>query len=241
MFPLRDLVPLHRRPWLTYGLIAANVLVFGYQALLEPEAAHILPLRYGVVPFALIHHFDINTFGTLFTSMFLHGDLLHIASNMWFLYIFGDNVEDALGPVKFLVLYLATGLCAALTHVLIDVDSTVPMLGASGAIAGVLAAYFRLFPRARVVTLIPILVIVLVRELPAVFFIVAWFILQLLYGIESLHGPAQGGGIAFFAHIGGFVAGLVLVSLLRDPHNDSAGFVPSSPAQRYRLRDPREP
>jgi membrane associated rhomboid family serine protease len=241
VIPLRDLVPVRRRPWVTYGLIAANVVIFGYKALLSPEAASLLAYRHGLVPVVFVQHLGLDTFGTVFTSMFLHGDFWHLLSNMWFLHIFGDNIEDALGRLRFLLFYLAAGMLAALTHVLIDVHSPTPMIGASGAIAGVLGAYIRLFPRARVVTLIPILVIMLVRELPAVFFIVVWFLIQLLYGFGSLGGLDQGGGVAFFAHIGGFVAGLLLVNLFGPQRNDAEGFASPAPPQRYRVREPWEP
>jgi membrane associated rhomboid family serine protease len=241
VIPLRDLVPVRRRPWVTYGLIAANVVIYGYEALLPDDAARLLAYRHGLVPAMFVQHLGPDTFGTVFTSMFLHGGFLHVLSNMWFLHIFGDNVEDALGRMRFLLFYLAAGVCAALTHVLIDVDSQTPMVGASGAIAGVLGAYIRLYPRARVVTLIPIVVIMLVRELPAVFFIVVWFLIQLLSGFGSLGGPDQGGGVAFFAHIGGFVAGLLLVNLFAPRRNDAADFASPLPAQRYRVREPWEP
>ncbi len=145
---------------------------------------------------------------TLVTSMFMHGGILHILGNMLFLWIFGDNVEDAMGPMRFLVFYLVCGLAAAGAQIAIDPSSSVPMLGASGAIAGVLAAYFMLFPRARVLTLIPLFFFLRLVAVPAVFFLGFWFLLQVISGAGSI---GSSGGVAFFAHIGGFVAGLLLV------------------------------
>ena len=215
MIPLRDINPTERRPWLTYTLLAANILVFGYQVSLDDEAGRDLVLRLGMVPHHLGQALSLGSLATPLTSMFLHGDLLHLASNMWFLYVFGDNVEDRLGRPRFIVFYLLCGLCAAIAQIAVDPTSMIPMVGASGAISGVLAAYVWMFPSARVVTLVPVFVLLLVREVPAVFFIVVWFGLQLLSGIGSLSTVGtQSGGVAFFAHIGGFVAGLALVVVL---------------------------
>jgi membrane associated rhomboid family serine protease len=214
VIPLRDINPTLRRPWLTYALLAANVAVFAYQASLNDEAHRALVYRFGMVPQHLGGELNLGSLATLLTSMFMHGDLLHLASNMWFLYIFGDNVEDRLGRSRFVAFYVLCGVCAAVAQIAVEPTSTIPMVGASGAISGVLAAYVWMFPGARVVTLVPIFIIMLVREVPAVFFIIVWFGLQLLYGIGSLHAVgSQTGGVAFFAHIGGFAAGLVVVVL----------------------------
>jgi membrane associated rhomboid family serine protease len=146
--------------------------------------------------------------------MFLHGNWLHLIGNMWYLWIFGDNVEDALGPVGFLIFYLVTGLAAGVTHVVLQPESAVPTVGASGAISGVLAGYAVLFPNARVVTLVPLGFFIQLMELPAVVLLVIWVAIQALSGLVSF-GVGQTGGVAWGAHVGGFVAGLVLVKLFR--------------------------
>jgi len=157
----------------------------------------------------------LGSWVTPFTSMFLHGGVLHVGLNMLFLHVFGDNVEDVLGRARFLAFYVLCGLGAVVGQVLVDPDSTVPMIGASGAISGVLAAYVTLFPHARVVTLIPIFIFIHFVELPAAIFIVLWFLLQLVQGYLALGMIAEGaGGVAWFAHIGGFLAGLVCVRLM---------------------------
>jgi membrane associated rhomboid family serine protease len=224
VIPLRDTNPTHTTPVLTYALIAVNTAVFAYQSTLGPGDFEAFVVRHGLVPFAFVEHTSVEALISPLTSMFMHGGWLHLLMNMWTLYIFGDNVEDALGKARFALFYLATGLGAAAAQVLIDTSSEIPMVGASGAVAGVLAAYLKLFPRARVLTVIP-LFFVFVQELPAVFFIVLWFVLQLLGGFGSLAvRDVPSGGVAFFAHIGGFVAGLWLVALLRPSRNTTAGF-----------------
>jgi membrane associated rhomboid family serine protease len=152
---------------------------------------------------------------TLLTSMFLHGGLLHVLGNMLYLWIFGDNVEDAMGPFRFLAFYLLCGIIAAFAQIAIDPSSTIPMVGASGAIAGVLAAYFVLYPRSRILTLVPIFFFMRLVAVPAVFLLGFWFVLQLLSGAGTIGSP---GGVAYFAHIGGFVAGLFLVFPFRERH-----------------------
>ncbi len=225
MIPLRDRNPTHSTPVLTYLLIAVNTAVFVYQASLSQPGMQLFVQRYGLVPAMISGHQHVGSFITPFTSMFIHGSWLHLIANMWSLYIFGDNIEDALGKPRFLLFYLLCGVAAAAAQVGIDPHSPLPMVGASGAIAGVLAAYMRLFPRARIVTLIPIFIFFTVRELPAAFFIVIWFALQLFLGLGSLQlGAAGGGGVAFFAHIGGFVAGLWLITWLRSGRNPTRGF-----------------
>ena len=243
MFPLRDHHRPRRTPLLTYALIAANVAVFVHQVLLgmNTELGEAFVFRYGVVPRMLTENVHLSSLTTPFTSMFLHGSLLHLLTNMWFLHVFGDNVEDAMGRGRFLLLYLGAGVLAAASHVLVDPDSAAPMVGASGAIAGVLGAYLRLFPRARVLSLsplvmaLPILIFVVspTIELPAVFLILVWFWLQLLSGLGSL-GVATQGGIAFFAHIGGFLAGLWLTSAIGVPKNPTRGFRPTRERFDYR-------
>ncbi len=227
MIPLRDRNPTRTRPVLTWLLIAVNVAMFMHQASLDDAGFELFVRRYGLVPAWLTSGEYSGSYVTPFTSMFMHGGWLHLISNMWSLYIFGDNVEDALGRLRYFMFYMLSGMGAALAQVAIDPDSMVPMVGASGAIAGVLGAYMRLFPHARVVTLIPILFFFLLREIPAVLFIVFWFALQVFMGLGSL-APVQAGGseggVAFFAHIGGFIAGLMLVNKLRPVRNPTAGF-----------------
>lgn len=213
MIPLRDRNPTTTTPYVTYALLAVNVAVFLYELSLGPLMQTFVE-RFGVVPFFLTSGAVPGSLVTPVTSMFLHGGWAHILGNMWFLYVFGDNVEDRLGHARYLVFYLASGLGAAALQVAIDPSSTVPMVGASGAISGVLGAYAALFPGARVLTLVPIFVFIQFIELPAVLLIAGWFLLQLLQGVLSLGVSAQG-GIAFFAHIGGFVAGLALIRVLK--------------------------
>jgi len=207
MIPLRDTIPSSRVPIVNYAIIAANVLVFMYEVSLGPAAERFI-YAWGLVP---------NAFAwvKLLTSMFLHGGLLHLIGNMLFLYIFGDNVEDRLGHGRYLAFYLLCGLAAGAAQALVSPGSNVPMVGASGAIAGVLGAYLLFFPRARIVTLVPIFVFLQMIEIPAVVFLVFWFIWQTMSGVATLGHDAKG-GVAFFAHIGGFVAGMILGPVLRE-------------------------
>jgi membrane associated rhomboid family serine protease len=214
MIPLRDINPTRSTPVATYTLLVTNVAVFLYQVSLGPGAGEAFVMRFGMIPYYLTDSVHLPSFTTPLTSMFLHGGWLHLIFNVWFLHVFGDNVEDALGKTRFVAFYVATGLAAALAQTLVDPGSRVPMVGASGAISGVLGAYVRMYPGARVVTLIPFFVLMLIRHVPAGFFIAFWFIGQLVSGMGSL-GRSSGGGIAFFAHIGGFVAGLLLLGLFR--------------------------
>ena len=215
MIPIRDENPTRTTPVLTWALILINVLIFLVeQALLEFQGPQVL-YDWGFVPRNLWID-PAHALMTIGTSMFLHGGWMHLIGNMWFLWIFGDNIEDRLGKGRFLAFYFASGIIAALTQMLIDPLSAVPMVGASGAIAGVLAAYMVLYPRARVTVLVPIFIFLQFFELPAFIVIAGWFLLQLLSGALSLTGPMSG-GVAFFAHIGGFLAGLILVKLLAKP------------------------
>jgi hypothetical protein len=224
VFPLRDLNPTRSVPVLTYLLIAANAVVFFHEITLDPAQGEEFVFRWGMVPYFLTQDVQIGSLATPFTSMFIHGGWLHLLGNMWFLHIFGDNVEDALGRGRYLLFFVLCGLLAAVGQTLIDPQSKIPMVGASGAIAGVLGAYYRLFPKARIVTLIPIFFFMMVRELPAVFFIVLWFVMQLLEGFGSLGQVSQGGGVAFFAHIGGFLGGLLLINVFGGPRSRTGGF-----------------
>lgn len=221
MIPLYDVNPTRRFPVLTVTLIAVNVVVFLWQALILPASGLSVEEWYsiaGVRPVEVTQHVDLPPsdglpwWATLLTSQFVHGGLLHLGFNMLYLWIFGNNVEDSMSRPRFLVFYLLCGLGAVAGQVLVDPLSAVPMVGASGAIAGVLGAYFVLFPRARVLTLVPIFPFFPVFEMPAWVLLVAWFALQWLAGLSSL-GGGQPGGVAYFAHVGGFVTGLGLVWL----------------------------
>lgn len=222
MIPLRDRLPRKRVPIVNYLLLTANVLVFMWERMTIALGVHPtrLLLEWGVVP-AFVLEAPLARWPTLFSSMFMHDPTgwAHIAGNMLFLWIFGDNVEDALGRFRYLAFYLLSGLAAATAQILIDPGSTVPMVGASGAIAGVLAAYGSLYPRSPITVLNPILplwfVFGLFLEIPAWLVILEFFVVNLLNGLGVL-GDLRGqvGGVAFFAHLGGFVAGLFLVRLL---------------------------
>jgi len=206
------------------GLLLLNVVVFIFElGVGDTGSLDRLFTSAGVIPVEFTRGTNIgappplgNFYSTLITSMFLHGGLLHIASNMLYLFIFGDNVEDSLGHLPFLAFYFLCGIAAGVTHIALNTASDVPSVGASGAIAGVLAAYLRLFPRAQVRTLIFVGPFILVPRIAAMFLIAFWFITQLLSGITSLGAPtAQSeGGVAVWAHIGGFVAGLILVQFM---------------------------
>lgn len=216
MIPLRDNVPSRTYPLVNTLLIWANFVVFAYEisrgAILEEFIS-----RWGLVPARLADEGFFSAAGlTILSSMFLHGGWLHILGNMWFLYLFGDNVEDRLGHLRYLAFYLLCGTAGAATHVLFNLGSTVPVVGASGAIAGVLGAYFVLFPLARVATLVWAFLMAWVVEVPAMLFLGLWFLFQFLAGMASLPGTMAGAseGIAWWAHVGGFVAGIFLVRLL---------------------------
>jgi membrane associated rhomboid family serine protease len=200
-------------------LIAANVVLFLVELSLGPDAEILLAVL-GVVPARLLANPTPDQLATLVSSMFLHGGWLHLLSNMLALYIFGDNVEDRLGHTGYAIFYLLCGLAAGLTHVLFNSTSPVPSIGASGAISGVLGAYFLLFPTARVITLIPIFILPWIVEIPALVYLGFWFLSQLLNGtLEIVAGAQAYGGVAWWAHAGGFIAGLVLVGLFARRHN----------------------
>lgn len=200
MFPLSDVIPSRTTPVVTISLIALNTLMFLYQLQLDEVALNRLVFDLGVIPRVLCY-------SDIVTSMFLHGDFLHFIGNMVFLWIFGDNVEDRVGHGGFLLFYIGTGAAAALAQVFADPASIVPMIGASGAIAGVMGAYFVLYPHSRILTAVFLIVFLDIIEIPAIFFLGVWFILQLLHGSLS---STTGGGIAFWAHAGGFAAGLAI-------------------------------
>jgi len=218
MIPLKDNIPSSRTPVITIGLIVVNVLVYLNQLTLPPRAAVRFVYLYGLIPLEIssgdlmVPH-PVPLYGTILTSMFVHGGLFHLAGNMLYLWIFGDNVEDRLGRFRFLLFYLLSGVGAAAAQILSDPHSKIPMVGASGAISGVLGAYLLLYPHARVVTLVFFGWLVRVIEIRALIVLGFWIVVQLVSGL--LTWGAQVGGVAWFAHVGGFVAGLVMVIPLR--------------------------
>ena len=211
MIPLRDVIPSRTTPGVTISLIAINIAIFLFQLMLSERGQEAFIYAFGLVP----AYFSI---ASVFTSMFVHGGLAHLVGNMLFLWIFGDNVEDRLGHGRFLLFYVGCGFAAALAQTALYADSVVPMVGASGAIAGVMGAYLVLYPHSRVLMLFPFPVFLF--ELPAIVFLVMWFLVQFLNGINQLpvfERDAISGGVAFWAHVMGFVAGLVLVVFMKRP------------------------
>jgi membrane associated rhomboid family serine protease len=206
MFPISDVIPSRTRPVVTIALLAVSTLAYLYQLQLDETGLQRLVFAHGVLPARF-------TAPDVVTAMFLHADILHFGGNMLFLWIFGDNVEDRLGHVGFLLFYLACGAVGAVAHVYADPMSFVPMIGASGAIAGVMGAYFLLYPHSRILTVVFLVVFLDIIEIPAVFLLGVWFLLQVGHG--ALASGAPGGGVAFWAHVGGFAAGLVVGLYLR--------------------------
>ncbi|MBE9079999.1 rhomboid family intramembrane serine protease [Romeria aff. gracilis LEGE 07310] len=224
MVPLRDENPIKITPYVTYGLIAVNVLVFLFEISLRDQTLTQLFYQWAVVPKELTISFQTgfgfphwSEWGTLISAQFLHAGFLHIAGNMLYLWVFGNNVEDQLGHVKFLVFYLVCGILASLTQWFFDPASAVPSLGASGAIAGIMGAYIFRFPNVRILTFVPLGFFFTTFRIPALLFLGFWFVQQALYGFVSLGAPADvgmGGGVAYWAHAGGFVFGAALGWLL---------------------------
>jgi membrane associated rhomboid family serine protease len=231
LFPLKDNIPTDRFPLVTLVLIAANVVVYfflqggGWE--LTSNATGSWPVQdYAAVPCELSNECPstgaVSDLTTVFTSMFMHGGLLHLGGNMLFLWIFGNNVEDAMGPVKYLLFYLAGGIAAIALQTVVDLDAAVPTLGASGAVSAVLGAYILLHPRARIITLIFIILFFTVIELPAMVVLGLWFAQQLVFGALDYASAGEGGGVAYFAHIGGFAFGLLVVRLLVRERRETA-------------------
>lgn len=223
MFPLRDSVSRTHEPWVVWSIIAANAAVFLYQLGLSPPELQVflyqhalVPLRYFSPSWAWSNGLSPTDFTPFLTNTFLHGGWLHIIFNMWTLWIFGPALEDRLGPVRFSILYLVAGVAASAAHALFNAPSPVPALGASGAIAGVIAAYAVRFPFAWVRILVPILFIPLFFSIPAMLFAGLWFFIQVFQGTSELLMPFAASGIAWWAHIGGFIAGWLLLGAL-DP------------------------
>jgi membrane associated rhomboid family serine protease len=225
MIPIRDDTPRYSTPFITYLLIALNTLVFLFELSLGPHTREVFVYQFGVEPIRVLEGLGLANVVVphpsavpLLTSMFLHASWLHLIGNMWVLWIFGDNIEDYLGHFAYLIFYLVCGLAASLAHVLLNANSNVPSVGASGAIAGVMGAYFLLFPSARVLTLVPLIIFFTFVWLPAWIVLGYWFVLQFLSGaatsIAYSNRTGGGGGIAFWAHVGGFVAGLIMIKLI---------------------------
>jgi membrane associated rhomboid family serine protease len=226
MLPIRDDTPRFSTPVVTYFIIALNGVVWLYEWLVQaqsPAALESLVYQFGVVP----RHETVILSGSthlspavaivpLLTSMFMHAGWLHVIGNMWFLWIFGDNIEDYLGHFKYLIFYLLSGIGASVLHILLNANSGVPSIGASGAIAGVMGAYLILYPRARVLTLVPLIIFFTFWWLPAWIFLGYWFLIQFLSGAATsiAYTSQTGGGIAFWAHVGGFAAGILMIKLL---------------------------
>jgi membrane associated rhomboid family serine protease len=227
LIPLRDTIPSRRPAFATWTLIATNLVVFLYELQLEPPRLERLFYVFGLVPARAAHDamqssaFAMAAWIPLVTSMFLHGGWAHLVGNMWALWIFGDNVEDRMGHARFSVFYLLVGMAAGLVHWFTNLSSMVPTVGASGAIAGVLGAYFMLFPRARIIVLFPIFLLPFFFELPAATYLLIWFLTQTLGGTLAGLSGSDVGGIAWSAHVGGFCAGVVLHRLFLLPESKS--------------------
>jgi membrane associated rhomboid family serine protease len=212
MIPLRDVIPSRTFPFFTIGFIVFNSVAFLFEVSLPERSLETLLSSYGVVPVRF-------RWPAVLTSMFLHGGWLHFLGNMLYLWIFGDNVEDRLGHGRFVFFYLLCGAAAALAHVFVNPDSPVPTIGASGAIAGVMGAYFVLYPQSRVLALVPLFIFWEIIEVPAILFLGIWFLMQFFSGVGSIASGAgvQTGGVAFWAHVAGFLAGVGGVFALRKP------------------------
>jgi membrane associated rhomboid family serine protease len=227
MFPIRDTIPSRGVPVVTWGLILCNALVFLFELTLSKEQLQEFFYTFGLVP---AEYSQVNwtnpadllqtDFWPFLTMMFIHGGWLHILGNMWMLFIFGDNVEDRMGPGRFLIFYLLCGVAAAAAQFASSPHSPVPSLGASGAIAGVMGAYLVLYPHARIITLIPILFFPFIVEIPAFLYLGYWYLLQLVHGAVAIRTDVAYGGIAWWAHVGGFTAGILLLPLFLRPHRE---------------------
>jgi len=221
MIPLKDDIPARRFPVVNISLIGVNIAVFLFEWASGPHINQLI-MRFGFVParFSSMYswdYLDISRYTTIFTSLFLHGSLFHVLANMWVLWIFGDNVEDCMGRLRYLIFFFLCGIASVVAQALSNPDSTLPLVGASGAISGVLGAYFLTYPRARILTLVPIFILFYLIDLPAFIFLGLWFFIQFVSGYASMMAKdaATGGGIAWWAHVGGFGAGVVLVHLFR--------------------------
>lgn len=216
MFPLSDSIRARRFPFVNIFIIAATVFVFTAQLLVSDQEMFIK--TYALVPF-LVNFSDFVTFLPFITAIFLHGGFLHIISNMWFLWVFGDNVEGHFGWFFFPIVYFTSGVAGNFLQYILMPNSPIPMLGASGAVAGVLGAYYVFFPHSQIKTLVPFFGFASIVEIPAPFMLGYWFVLQLISGAASLPFMGESGGVAFFAHVGGFATGVVFAKLLEGKNN----------------------
>ncbi len=217
MFPIKDDNPTESRPYVTCALIGLNILIFFYQIGLEENIRTSLIFEYGFKPSQLFSNANSmnlkqSSLLTIFTSMFLHGGLFHLLGNMLFLWIYGNNVEDSMGHIKFLIFYLLCGLAASLLQAIVSFNSSIPMIGASGAVSGVLSAYFLLYPKARVLTLVVLLIFITFIRIPAGLLIGFWFLSQI---INAYFNDPNSPGVAWYAHIGGFLMGLLLIPFFK--------------------------
>ncbi|MGQ7845411.1 rhomboid family intramembrane serine protease [Granulosicoccus sp. 3-233] len=239
MFPLHDDNPASLVPYVTWTILIACILTFLWQLSHDSQAEQIIVHTLGVIPAVLFGHailppelVSVSAYATVFTSMFLHGGWMHLIGNVLYLWVFGNNIEAAMGHVRYALFYLICGVVAVLSQSLPDTASQVPMIGASGAISGVLGAYLLLYPQARVLVLIPVFFLVWTVRIPALYVLGVWFLMQLLNSVMS---SGQEGGVAFGAHIGGFVAGMLLVPLFRQAGNRLyIPFVHCQPFRRWR-------
>jgi membrane associated rhomboid family serine protease len=213
MFPLYDTVRSRTFPLINLTLVLVNVLAFLYELQLDPAVLKEFIFTWGLIPAQFLSD-PSNTWGNIFSSMFLHGGWFHIINNMWVLLIFGDNVEAGMGKIRYLIFYLLSGVAAGLLQTYILPTSLMPMIGASGAVAGVLGAYLILFPHSRIASLVPILFIFTIIEIPAMLFLIFWFLSQLYSGLFAIQGGGES-GIAWWAHIGGFAFGVLMVFFFR--------------------------
>ncbi|BAI79728.1 rhomboid family protein [Deferribacter desulfuricans SSM1] len=239
MLPIKDIIPRRETPFVNYALIFINVIVFLYEVSLPPDLLNrffylfgLVPARYTHPEWAYFAGLHVDNYWPFFTNMFLHGSWFHLISNMWTLYIFGDNVEDRLGHFRYLIFYLLSGIAASITHFVFNADSVVPAVGASGAIAGVMGAYFVMFPFSKIITLIPIFFIPLFFEIPAVVFLGFWFFSQVVSGTFTLVANQNATGIAWWAHIGGFVFGMIFHRIFKKK-DDYRDFYPDEVLMRY--------
>jgi membrane associated rhomboid family serine protease len=231
--PLRDDNPTTRIPYVTVSLLALNILVFFFQ-ILSPSGLEYYVLRMGAIPYEITHFTSLPIPNvprlapplTLLTAMFLHGGILHLLGNMLYLWIFGNNIEDYLGSFRFILFYLLSGLGASVAHIIFNPNSQIPMIGASGAIAGVLGAYLILYPRANVLTLVFLFIFIRIVPIPAAIVLGFWFLLQIL-------NVGMGGGVAWFAHIGGFLVGILLIKIFSGGRRPSGPVIETSRKTKY--------
>lgn len=226
MIPLHDTIPSRSFPIVNWLLILASISIFLFEVfMLDSKQAELIIFNYGLIPdhvrltgITTLHDLCVNVLRPFFTNMFLHGGWGHLIANMWVLFIFGDNVEDRMGKIKYFLFYILCGLIASLTHFVLHRNSPIPAIGASGAISGIMAAYMFMFPRSTIVSIVPIFIIPLLVPIPAIIYVGIWFLGQLLSGATSLMLSSNATGIAFWAHIGGFLGGMLTYRLFDKPH-----------------------